>query len=171
MWRFALGSILAFFTIAAGIGLMALAAFLISMCALSPPFGQLRLAIVGVRFFGTIRAVFRYFERLVTHDITFKLLRRYRVWFYERFEPLAPAASIKFDSGDLLRRIVADVESLEHFYARLIQPSVTLCLIIILDRRALIISESGRGPDNRRRPFHVRLSLIIYKLVNDKTAG
>lgn len=60
----------------------------------------------------------RYFERLVSHNLNLTLLTQIRVWVYERLEPLAPPSLQSFGSGDLLTRIVADVNGLEHFYVR-----------------------------------------------------
>jgi ATP-binding cassette subfamily C protein CydC len=73
--------------------------------------------------------VFRYLERLVSHNVTFRLLARLRVWIYENLEPLAPARLIDYRSGDLLSRIVADVETLENFYIRVVSPPLTALLI------------------------------------------
>ena len=131
-WWIVLGLFLSFLTIAAGIGLMTTAAFLITLCAIAVPIGQLQIAIAGVRLFGTVRGVFRYLERLTSHNVTFKLLKQYRVWFYKKIEPLAPAGLMSFSSGDLLRRLVSDVENLENLYIKLILPPISLMLIIIM---------------------------------------
>ena len=87
---------------------------------------------VGVRFFGITRGIFRYLERLVSHNVTFRLLARLRVWFYEKLEPLAPARLMEYKSGDLLARVIGDVETLENFYVRVISPSLTAVLIGII---------------------------------------
>jgi len=108
---------------------MGTSAFLISAAALHPELGTLEVAIVGVRFFGIARAVFRYTERLASHNVTFRLLARLRTWFYQKLEPLAPARLMQYRSGDLLGRIVADVESLEDFYVRVVSPSLVAVLI------------------------------------------
>ena len=71
--------------------LLAASAWLISAAALQPPLLVLSLAIVAVRAFALGRAVFRYLERLVSHDAAFRLLARLRVRFYAHLEPLAPA--------------------------------------------------------------------------------
>jgi ATP-binding cassette subfamily C protein CydC len=109
-------------TVAAGIGLLSTSAYLIARAALHPSIAELQVAIVGVRFFGITRGVFRYLERLQTHDTAFRLLARLRVWFYEHLEPLAPARLMTRRSGDLLSRIVADIETLQHFFLRVIVP-------------------------------------------------
>jgi ATP-binding cassette subfamily C protein CydCD len=127
--RVALSVLLGAATIGASISLMGTSAWLIAMAALHPSIAELNVAIVGVRFFGISRAVFRYLERLVSHDVTFRLLARLRVWFYEKLEPLAPARLMEYRAGDLLARIVSDVETLENFYVRVIAPPLTALLV------------------------------------------
>jgi thiol reductant ABC exporter CydC subunit len=131
-WWIALAVLLGFATIGSAIGLMATSAYLISAAALHPPISALQLSIVGVRFFGLSRGVFRYLERLVSHQVTFRLLARLRVWFYQAVEPLAPARLMQYRSGDLLSRIVTDVESLQHFYIRVIAPPIVAGSVILL---------------------------------------
>jgi len=131
-WWIILAVLLGFATVGSGIGLMATSAYLISAAALHPPISVLQLSIVGVRFFGLGRGVFRYLERLVSHQVTFRLLARLRVWFYGAIEPLAPARLMQYRSGDLLSRIVTDIESLQHFYIRVIAPPLIAGLVILL---------------------------------------
>ena len=109
-------------TVASGIGLMGTAAFLIAAAVLQPSIAELQVAIVGVRFFGIGRGIFRYLERLTSHRLTLRLLGRLRVWFYEALEPLAPARTLSMRSADLLTRAVADVESLQELYIRVLAP-------------------------------------------------
>lgn len=115
---------LGFLTIASSVGLMATSAYLISAAALHPSVAALSVAVVGVRFFGLARGGFRYLERYVSHEITFRLLGRLRVWFYQTIEPLAPARLIEknWHSGDLLTRVVGDIETLQNFYSRVLAP-------------------------------------------------
>ncbi len=124
-----LSALLGFATIASGIGLMSAAAWIIASAALHPPISTLDLAIVGVRFFGISRGVFRYLERYVSHQTTFRLLARLRVWFYEGIEPLAPARLVQHHSGDLLARIVADIDTLENVYLRVIAPPLVALMV------------------------------------------
>jgi thiol reductant ABC exporter CydC subunit len=131
-WRMALATLLGFATIASGIGLMTTSAYLIAGAALQPSIAELQVAIVGVRFFGIARGVARYLERYVSHDVTFRLLSRLRTWFYARLEPLAPARLLAYRSGDLLSRIVADIETLEDFYLRALAPPLVAFLIAVL---------------------------------------
>ncbi|HWQ05406.1 MAG TPA: thiol reductant ABC exporter subunit CydC [Longilinea sp.] len=118
-------------TIASSIGLLGTSAFLISSAALQPSIAALQVAIVGVRFFGISRGVFRYLERLSSHSINFKLLANMRVWFYQALEPLSPARLISYQSGDLLQRAVGDIEVLENFYVRVIAPPLAAILITL----------------------------------------
>jgi ATP-binding cassette subfamily C protein CydCD len=116
-------------TIGSSVALMGTSAWLISTAALHPSVADLGVSVVGVRFFGIARGLFRYFERLVSHDVTFRLLSRLRVWFYEKLEPLAPARLMEFRAGDLLARIIGDVETLENFYVRVVSPPLTAIVI------------------------------------------
>ncbi len=131
----ALATLLGVLTIACGVGLLALSGYLISQAALHPPLATLAVAMLGVRVFGVLRGVFRYFERLFSHDVTFRLLARFRTWFYSKLEPLAPARlmaravapgtpSADYTSGDLLSRFVGDIETLQELYARAISPPI-----------------------------------------------
>ncbi|GCE10973.1 thiol reductant ABC exporter subunit CydC [Tengunoibacter tsumagoiensis] len=133
----ALAALVGSLTVASGIGLMATSAYLISAAALHPSVAALQVAIVGVRFFGIARGVFRYLERMVSHRATFRLLSNLRVWFYTALEPLMPARLLTdkdgrvegLRSGDLLRRVVADIDVLQNFYIRIVAPPVVAVII------------------------------------------
>ncbi len=120
--RLALAVVLGTLTIVFGTGLMATAGYLISRAAEHPPILSLTVAIVGVRFFGLARPLARYVERLASHDLAFRVLGRVRVRFYERIEPLAPAQLDGYRRGDLLSRMVADVDALQDLYLRGLGP-------------------------------------------------
>ncbi len=126
----ALSVLLGVATIASSIGLLGTSAYLIAYAALHPSIAVLEVAIVGVRFFGISRAVFRYLERLVSHAVNFNLLARLRVWFYRLIEPLAPARLQSLSSADLLGRAVADIETLENFYVRAVAPPLVALLVM-----------------------------------------
>jgi ATP-binding cassette subfamily C protein CydCD len=123
-------ALMGFATIASSIGLMTTSAYIISAAALHPSIAVLQVAIVGVRFFGITRGLFRYLERYSAHRVTFRLLAQLRVWFYRSLEPLAPARLMRFQSGDLLARILADIESLENFYVRVVAPPLVALLVL-----------------------------------------
>jgi thiol reductant ABC exporter CydC subunit len=127
--RVLLSTLLGFATVLSSAGLMAASAYIISYAALQPSIAELQVAIVGVRFFGLSRAIFRYLERLVSHDITLRLLARWRAWFYQALEPLAPARLWRYHSGDLLNRSIADIAVLENLYVRAVAPPLTALMV------------------------------------------
>lgn len=118
-------------TIASGIALLGTSAYLIAYAALQPSVAALQVAIVGVRFFGISRAVFRYLERLASHSVNFRLLASLRVWYYKKLEPLVPAQVQEERSADLLSRAVADIETLESFYVRAVAPPVVALVVTL----------------------------------------
>lgn len=135
-----LASLLGSFTVMSGIGLLTTSGYLISEAALHPSVALLQVAIVGVRFFGIGRGVFRYAERLVSHKATFGLLAKLRVWFYSALEPLIPARLLEqqggqmheLRSGDILRRAVSDIDTLQNFYLRILAPPLVAIIIGIV---------------------------------------
>ena len=124
-------AVLGFLTVASGVGLLGTSAYLIAGAALHPPVLELMEAIVGVRFFGISRAVFRYLERYIAHDATFRVLSRIRVWFYTALEPLAPVRLMEYRSGDMISRLVADVGTLEQFYLRVLAPPLVALMVLL----------------------------------------
>ncbi len=131
-WWMLFAAFLGFATIGSGIGLLISSAYILAKAALHPSFQELQLGIVGVRLFGVARGVLRYIERLVSHNTTFKILSRLRVWFYKSVEPLAPARLLQYKSGDLLQRITGDIDTLENLYARVVAPPLTAVMISVL---------------------------------------
>ncbi len=121
-WSIVSSLALATATIGASVGLMGTAAWLIATAALHPSIADLQVAVVGVRFFGVSRGVFRYTERLISHDLTFRLLAGLRVWFIEALAPLAPARLLDRSVSDLVDRVVSDIEALQSFTIRVLSP-------------------------------------------------
>ena len=111
--RVALSILLGALAVAFGVGLMTTAGYLISRAAEHPPILSLTVAIVAVRFFALARPLTRYLERIVSHDLGLRALGRIRAYVYERIEPLAPARLEGYRRGDLLSRMVADVDALQ----------------------------------------------------------
>ena len=111
-------------TIASGVGLMGTSAWLLSKAALHPSIAALQVAIVGVRAFGVSRASLRYLERLVSHDVTLRLLGRLRMALFRALVPLSPARLLGHRRGDLLGRVLEDVGTLENLYVRVLGPSL-----------------------------------------------
>lgn len=116
-------------TVGASVGLMGAAAWLIASAALHPSIADLQIAIVGVRFFGISRGVFRYAERLTSHNLTFKFLAKLRVWFIEALAPLSPARLLDHSVGDLVDRAVSDIETLQGFTIRVLSPPMVALVI------------------------------------------
>jgi ATP-binding cassette subfamily C protein CydC len=120
--RLGLATLLGAGAAAAAIGLIATSAWLISRAAQRPQESALAVAIVGVQFFALSRGLLRYGERLAGHDAAFRLLANLRVSVYKRLEALAPAGLPAFRSGDLIARLVHDVDSLQDLLLRVIPP-------------------------------------------------
>jgi thiol reductant ABC exporter CydC subunit len=127
--RLLLAALLGAAAVAADIGLIGTAAWLISRAAQHPNESHLAVAIVGVQFFGLSRGFFRYEERLVGHDAAFRLLADLRVKVYKRLERLAPAGLPAFRRGDLLARVVQDVDSLQDLTLRVVPPFAIAALV------------------------------------------
>ena len=127
-WQVALAVGLGLWTVVSNLGLLAVSGYLIAAASLKPLLGTLILVMAMVEVFGGSRAFARYAERLVSHDVTFRLLADLRTWLYERLEPLSPARLGDRRSGDLLSRMVKDVEELENVYLRVFSPVVVATL-------------------------------------------
>lgn len=124
-------------TTASAVGLLGASAYLIATAALHPSIAVLQVAIVGVRFLSITRGAFRYLERLVSHNVNFRLLSQLRVFVFQSWESLSTASLSHLRSGDLLSKVVADIETLENFYLRAVAPplvallaSIGVCLFV-----------------------------------------
>ncbi|URN94620.1 MAG: thiol reductant ABC exporter subunit CydD [Candidatus Pristimantibacillus lignocellulolyticus] len=132
-WLALCAVLLSFATIAANIGLMGTSGYLIAKAALQPEnILMIYVPIVGVRFFGISRSVFRYLERLASHNVTFKVLHRLRIWLYERLEPKGITLFQHKRGGDVLGSVISDIEQLQNFYLRLFSPPVVYALTVVL---------------------------------------
>ncbi|WP_329097232.1 thiol reductant ABC exporter subunit CydC [Actinomadura citrea] len=127
--RLALAVLFGVLALGSGVGLMSTSAWLISRAAQHPPVLMLMVAIVAVRAFGLGRGVFRYVERLVGHDATFRILADLRARVYERLERLAPAGLPSFRGGDLLNRLVADVDAVQDLFLRVLLPCTVAAVV------------------------------------------
>ena len=146
-WSLVLALIFTFLTVFMNVGLLTVSAWLLASAALQPGLTYLSLAIVGVRFFGVSRAVCRYFERYTAHRMAFQGLYGLRVWFYAHLEPLAPAILKRFGAGDMLGRIMGDIEVLQFFYLRtLIPPAAAIALTILVAYGVSTIDNSLVAP-------------------------
>ena len=129
--RVALSIALGALTILLGVGLIATSGYLISRAAEHPPILSLGVTIVAVRFFGLSRPLARYLDRLVSHDLAFRSLGRVRARFYAGIEPLAPAQLDGFRQGDLVTRMVGDVDALQGLYLRGISPPAVAIVVAL----------------------------------------
>ncbi|WP_151670708.1 thiol reductant ABC exporter subunit CydC [Nitrincola schmidtii] len=133
-----LGSFLGLFTLFASIGLLTLSGWFIAATALAgisvasaQAFNYMTPG-GGVRGFAIARTAGRYFERITTHEATFRLLASLRSWFYEHLEPLNPARLRQYRSADLLNRIITDINSLDNLYLRVLSPSLIAAVTTLL---------------------------------------
>ncbi|WP_053366305.1 thiol reductant ABC exporter subunit CydC [Bacillus sp. FJAT-27245] len=115
----------------AAVGLFAASGYLISKAALAPPLYALVILASTVKLLGFIRAMTRYVERYYSHRATFTILSNIRVSFFEKLEPLAPGIFGKYRSGDLLSRIVGDVETMQNYFLRVFYPPIVLMMVFL----------------------------------------
>ncbi|MEU9454720.1 thiol reductant ABC exporter subunit CydD [Streptomyces sp. NPDC048277] len=120
--RLLLALLLGALALGSAVGLMATSGWLISRASQEPPVLYLMVAVTATRAFGIGRAVFRYGERLVSHDAVLRMLADTRVAVYRRLERLAPAGLRAVRRGDLLSRLVADVDTLQDYWLRWLLP-------------------------------------------------
>ncbi len=122
-------------TLWASIGLMAIAGWFLSASAVA----GLSLAAIylfdihtpsaGLRGFAVLRTGARYAERVISHEATLRLLASLRVWFYQKIEPQAPASLYRHRSGDLLSRIVTDIDILDSLFVRVLSPTIAALVV------------------------------------------
>ncbi|MEU0340294.1 thiol reductant ABC exporter subunit CydD [Streptomyces bobili] len=123
--RLGLALFLGSLALGSAVGLMATSGWLISRASQQPPVLYLMVAVTATRAFGIGRAVFRYAERLVSHDAVLRMLADTRVAVYRRLERLAPAGLRSTRRGDLLTRLVADVDALQDYWLRWLLPAAS----------------------------------------------
>ncbi|MFI2118123.1 thiol reductant ABC exporter subunit CydD [Streptomyces rubiginosohelvolus] len=127
--QLALALLLGSLAVGSAVGLMAVSGWLISRASEEPPVMYLMMAVTATRAFGIGRAVFRYAERLVSHDAVLKLLASLRVAVYRGLERIAPAGLRTTRRGDLLSRLVADVDALQDYWLRWLLPASTAVVV------------------------------------------
>jgi len=135
-WMLTLGVALAILTLLASIGLLTLSGWFLSASAVAGFAGlysfNYMLPAAGVRGTAITRTAGRYFERLVSHDATFRVLQHLRVDTFSKLLPLSPAGLARYRQGELLNRVVADVDTLDHLYLRVISPLVGAFVVIVV---------------------------------------
>ncbi|WP_405152782.1 thiol reductant ABC exporter subunit CydC [Paenibacillus sp. FSL K6-0108] len=115
----------------AGVALFSASGYLISQTVFAPPLYTLIVLTSLVKLLGLLRAASRYGERLYSHRATFSMLSRLRTSFFARLIPLTPGILNKKRSGDLLARIVGDVESLQHYFLRVAYPPIIVVIVFL----------------------------------------
>jgi ATP-binding cassette, subfamily C, bacterial CydC len=131
-----------------GVALLAVSGFLLARASQHPSILAISTAVVAVRALSAGRGVSRYLERLATHDAAFRVLADVRVSIYRKLERLAPAVLVAFTSGDLLARLISDVDATQDLFIRGIVPplaaalvgagSILACLLILAPAGALL---------------------------------
>ncbi|MFB7273727.1 thiol reductant ABC exporter subunit CydD [Streptomyces sp. NPDC056244] len=143
--RFVLALLLGSCALGSAVGLMAVSGWLISRASEQPPVLYLMVAVTATRAFGIGRAVFRYAERVVSHDAVLRMLADLRVAVYRRLERIAPAGLGGTRRGDLLSRLVADVDELQDYWLRWLLPAGTALLVAVgtVGFTAWLLPEAG----------------------------
>lgn len=135
-WRLGLGIILAIITLLASIGLLTLSGWFLAASSLAGVAGlytfNYMLPAAGVRGAAITRTAARYFERLVSHDATFRVLQHLRVFTFSKLIALSPEQLARFRQGELLNRFVSDVDTLDHLYLRVISPLFGAAVVIVV---------------------------------------
>lgn len=135
-WMLTLGIVLAIITLLASISLLTLSGWFLSASAVAGFAGlysfNYMLPAAGVRGTAITRTAGRYFERVVSHDATFRVLQHLRITTFSKLLPLSPAGLARYRQGELLNRVVADVDTLDHLYLRVISPLVGAFVVIVV---------------------------------------
>jgi len=131
-----------------GVALLAVSGFLLARASEHPAIIEISVAVVAVRALSIGRGVSRYLERLASHDVAFRVLAQVRVGIWRRLETLAPAGTAVFRSGDLLARLISDVDATQDLFIRGVTPvfaaalagggAVIACLIILAPAGAVL---------------------------------
>jgi ATP-binding cassette, subfamily C, bacterial CydC len=131
------------------VGILAGSGYVVDRAAFRPGLGAIAGLLAVVEVLAFLRGPLRYGERLVAHDAAFRSLSRWRVWLYDRLEPLAPAGLRGWRSGDLLARVTGDVDTLQDLFVRCLLPvSVTVAaaaLAVVLVGTVLPVAAAVLG--------------------------
>ena len=135
-WQIALGMLLSIVTLLASIGLLTLSGWFLAGSALAGAAGlysfNYLLPAAGVRGAAITRTAGRWAERVVSHDATFRVLQHLRIYTFEKILPLSPGVIARFRQAELLNRLVADVDTLDHLYLRVLSPLLSAFTIILV---------------------------------------
>ncbi|MBN9743201.1 glutathione/cysteine ABC transporter permease/ATPase [Amycolatopsis sp. A1MSW2902] len=128
--RLALACVIATAALGCGVALTATSSWLIATAALHPPVLSLMVAIVAVRTFGLAKGVLRYVERLLTHDVALRVLTELRVRVWTRLVRIGPAVTARLRRGELLRRLVSDVDRQQDLVVRGLVPGTATFAVL-----------------------------------------
>ncbi|MFD5462096.1 thiol reductant ABC exporter subunit CydD [Kitasatospora sp. NPDC127059] len=143
--RLALSVLLGALALGSAVALMATSGYLISRASQMPPVLYLMMAVTSVRAFGIGRSVFRYAERLVSHDAVLRTLGTLRAAVYRRLTVLAPAGLPAFRRGDLLSRLVADVDAIQDHHLRWRLPAAVAAVVSVASAVAMAVFLPAAG--------------------------
>ncbi|CAM5449647.1 thiol reductant ABC exporter subunit CydD [Streptomyces viridifaciens] len=135
--RMALSVLLGALALGSAVALTATSGYLISRASQMPPVLYLMMAVTSVRAFGIGRSVFRYAERLVSHDAVLRTLGTLRAAVHRRLTALAPAGLPAFRRGDLLSRLVADVDAIQDHHLRWRLPAAVAAVVSLASTVAM----------------------------------
>jgi ATP-binding cassette subfamily C protein CydC len=166
--RFLPGLLLGILASGSAVALLATSAWLITKAAEQPPILFLSFAVVGVRAFALGRAFFRYIERLASHDAAFRSLATLRTGIFRRLIPLAPDGLGATRRGDLLTRLVSDVDQLQDLPLRVVQPLATSLVVAVLSVVGVSVVLPGAG---LALAAALVLAAVVGTLVNHRIAG
>jgi ATP-binding cassette, subfamily C, bacterial CydC len=128
-WRLLLAALAGAAATGSGVALLAVSGYLLARASQHPNIVAISIAVVAVRALGISRGAFRYAERLTSHDVAFRVLADVRVAIYRRLEQLAPAGLAAFRSGDLLARLISDVDATQDLFIRGLAPPLAAALV------------------------------------------
>jgi ATP-binding cassette subfamily C protein CydC len=127
--RVALAVVLGVLALGCAVALAAVSAWLITRAAEMPPVLKLSVATVAVRAFGIGRGLFRYLERLVSHDVALRGMGTLRTTLYSRLAVGRPDATLSLRRGDLLARVGADVDAVGDVVVRGLLPAAVAAVL------------------------------------------
>ncbi|MGR3808699.1 heme ABC transporter ATP-binding protein/permease CydC [Pasteurella testudinis] len=132
-FRLLFGVVLMICGLAASVGLLTLSGWFLAAAALAGTniLFNFFYPSAGVRGLAIGRTALRYFERVVTHDATFRVIARLRMAVFKKLIPLSPAVLARYRNSDLLNRLVADVDTLDSLYLRLVAPFISAAMVIL----------------------------------------
>ncbi|MGW5740476.1 thiol reductant ABC exporter subunit CydD [Amycolatopsis sp. NPDC003861] len=143
--RLALACLAATAALGSGVALTATSSWLIASAALHPPVLSLLVAIVAVRTFGLAKGIIRYIERLLSHDVALRALAELRVRVWAQLVRIGPAGTARLRRGDLLHRLVSDVDSQQDVLVRGLVPGVSTFVVLSATAITLGVILPGAG--------------------------